>query len=137
MRRLAAQSAPWAASTTPARARAFGSLDEDFVRLTAYDTVPTDDERGDACHADLCGFLSYRIDALEVTFRTHRLQVGLGLQSGADRDFSQVVPVFQVLSCPPMGVHGGVTKHREFSLRAGILSDRQGAPGVGPMVGQL
>ena len=36
-----------------------------------------------------------------------------------------------------MGVHGSVTKRREFSLLSGILSDSQGAPGVGHMVGKL
>ena len=76
------------------RASAFGGLADDFVRLTAYDTVPTNDERGDACHADLCGFLSYRIDALEITFRTHRLQGGLGFQFSAESNVPQVLLIF-------------------------------------------
>src|SRR5215831_11129381 len=112
-------------SATPARTSAFGGLADDFVRLTTYDPVSADDEHGDAWDADLCGFLSYRIDTLEITFRTHRLQGSLGFQSGAESDCSQVVPIFQVLPFPPMGVHGGVTKRRKFFPLAGILSDSQ------------
>src|SRR5262249_48821907 len=65
-----------------------------------------------------------------------RLQGGLGCQSGAARDFPQVVLVFQVLSLPPMGVHGGATKRRELPLFAGILGDRQGTPGVRQALGK-
>jgi hypothetical protein len=60
------------ASATPTRASAFGGQGNDFVRLTAYDTVPADDERGNACHSHPRGFLSYGINLLEILLGVDR-----------------------------------------------------------------
>jgi hypothetical protein len=123
-------------SAAPLRASTFRGPSENFIRLAAHDPVPTEDERGNARHAYLCGLLPYRVDAAEATFRPQRPQGGLGCQSGAARDFSQVVLVFQVLSLSPMGAHSGVTKRHELPLVAGIFCDRQGTPGIGQALGK-
>ncbi len=69
---LEARSTPWVASVTPACASAFGSLCDYVVWLTTDNTVPTDDQGGNAGHSKAARFFPYGINPLEIVLGADR-----------------------------------------------------------------